>query len=106
MKKIDKEVATSDEVTIDVSNIQTIYVDKITNVGISSNVSRLTLTQEVADGTSKAFANIIIPTNRLFDFIQFMSKNALNSEELKQNLIKSLDEFKSKLISSEDKNDN
>lgn len=105
MKKIDEPSAALEEVTIDVNNIETIYVDKITNVGISANVSKLTLTRET-DGASRAFANIIIPTIRLFDFIEFMSENVVNNDKLKQDLVTSLDEFKNKLIASEDKTDN
>jgi len=106
VKKLDKPSTASNSVTIDANNIETIFVDKIINVGVSFNVSRLTLTQEVADGTDKAFANLVIPTSRLFEFIKFMSENIIKNDTLKQELLKSLDVFKNELITSEEKTDN
>ncbi|HSH87278.1 MAG TPA: hypothetical protein VK958_08540 [Methylophilus sp.] len=91
----------SSEDGIDLSNIETLFVDKIVNIGIGFNVSRLTLTQEVADDKEIAFANLIIPTTRLFEFIKFMSEHILENEELKKGLITSIDEFKKELTESE-----
>lgn len=102
MTKSEKKPAKAESVTINVDNIESIFVDKIVNIGVGFHVTRLTLTQDVADGSSKAFANLIMPTTSLFDFIKFMSENIIKNDELKQGLVKSMDEFKNQLTASEE----
>lgn len=77
--------------------IQTIYADRIHNIGFGMAVSKLTLAMEVSDNVVNPFAQVVIPTPALFDMLEFISKAVASDPKLTQSIIDSLDAFKAKL---------
>lgn len=101
MKKTNQKNEDSQpEIEMDIHSMSNIYVDRIVNIGMSFNVTRLTLAQEMADGTDKAFATLVIPTTRFLDFVQFVSENVSKDDDLKQRLIGSAEQFKDRVINT------
>lgn len=74
-----------------------IYVDKIINIGVSPWVSRLTFALEMSEGVSSSLTQLIIPTPALFDTLEFLTKTMTARDDVKQNLVEALDQFKEKL---------
>ena len=77
--------------------MQVIYADRIINVGIGPNVSRLTLSLDTDTKTTSPFATLIIPTTSLFDFFDSVSSSVIGNETMKEGLVKSLQDFERKL---------
>lgn len=78
-------------------SIQTIYADRIINIGVGASVCRLTLGVEVADDVMAPTAQIVIPTPALFETIEFLSSSITDNDEIKKNIIEGLDTFKEKI---------
>jgi hypothetical protein len=77
--------------------MQVIYADRILNVGIGPNVSRLTLSLDTDTKTTSPFATLIIPTATLFEFFDSISSSIIDNEAMKEGLVRSLKDFESKL---------
>lgn len=82
--------------------IQVIYADRIVEAGVGSAVSRLTLGIETGPNNYTPTIRLVMPTPALFEAIANISNSAINNEDIRQKLIKGLDEFKSTLMSQTD----
>ncbi|WP_416242632.1 hypothetical protein ACLSSQ_10440 [Azospira sp. APE16] len=91
-KPLQNEIQTSKSMPTNV-----IYADRFTNIGIGSAVTRLTLAVEAGDNNFAPTAQLIMPTPALFEAIQFMAET-INNDEIKKNIISTLDLFKEKIM--------
>lgn len=91
--------STSD--TRSIRDLQIIYADRVIEVGVSPGVSRLTLGLESGPNKFTSVARLIMPTSALFEAVAVISQTAIANKDVRNNLIKGLDDFKNKLMSYE-----
>lgn len=96
-----KEEPSTKQVTIIDGPSQVIYADRILNFGLGPAVSKIALGMEVGENTFNQFAQLVLPTQGLFEVLEFMSNSIQANNELKQNLIQALEKFKEQLSKTE-----
>lgn len=71
-----------------------LFTDRITNVAFGPLVTKLVLSNEVANEIYKPHTILTIPTPALLDAINFISETMTTNDALKAQLIKRLDDVK------------
>lgn len=101
-KKTSKPKAVNASVSaFDVDKV--LYADKITNIAIGPSVSRLTFGVEDDSNDCFPVAHLIIPTESLFESIDFISGNIIVNAEMKASLAKHLNEFQEEWLKTDGK---